>query len=246
MKYKIGDKVRVKSLDWYEKNKNYEGDVCLRAFTDSSYNFTNTMSEWCGKVVTILSVDNKYYDIVEDSCEWYWTDEMFEDIEKTSGCTNHGNAAALIDTENGETELSISDGYELQLRDGKYYIIKKKPNYPTTFEECRKLVNVDRSLLMGSYNMVFYKDTMLSSLQQLIICYEAYCKVLGEELGLSDSWKPKCGEKHYVIHKLNDIVSLSTNMTTTPCLFSFPTEESQMSFYTNFKDLLYNCGDIIQ
>lgn len=27
MKYKVGDKVRIKSLDWYNKNKNKYGDV---------------------------------------------------------------------------------------------------------------------------------------------------------------------------------------------------------------------------
>ena len=47
MKYNIGDKVRVKSLDWYNANKNKFGKVEL-----SSNVFIPKMSILCGKECT--------------------------------------------------------------------------------------------------------------------------------------------------------------------------------------------------
>lgn len=51
MKYKVGDKVRIKSLDWYYENRDKIdqidcGNVC----------FVRNMATLCGKIVTISSI----------------------------------------------------------------------------------------------------------------------------------------------------------------------------------------------
>ena len=76
MKYKVGDKVRIKSLDWYNAYKNSEGAIIFRDWSI----FDKSMSEFCDKVVTIDTCNQKcnYYDIVEDGKVHYWTDNMFE------------------------------------------------------------------------------------------------------------------------------------------------------------------------
>lgn len=76
MKYKVGDKVKVKSLDWYNQNKDVDGFVhCGDKF------FDDYMSVFCGSVVTI---NGKYpycgYDVREDMQCRTWTDEMIEGI----------------------------------------------------------------------------------------------------------------------------------------------------------------------
>ena len=76
MKYKVGDKVRIKSLDWYNENKDEDGIVEL-----STHVFIPEMVEHCGTVVTIKDVfedidDNVVY-YMEDIA-WDWTDEMIE------------------------------------------------------------------------------------------------------------------------------------------------------------------------
>lgn len=68
MKYKVGDKVRVKSLEWY-KNEYRNGGI----------SFVSKMSEFCGKVVTIEIVWNGVYYIEEDEDKFSWQDYMFED-----------------------------------------------------------------------------------------------------------------------------------------------------------------------
>lgn len=52
MKYNIGDKVRIKSVDWYEANKDRNGTVCLDGDV-----FLPQMAKLCGQVVVI---DNVY------------------------------------------------------------------------------------------------------------------------------------------------------------------------------------------
>ena len=71
MKYKVGDKVRVKDLAWYEANKSKDGVNCDGVF------FIKDMSKLCSKIVTIKALNKDSYTIVES--EWSWTDNMFED-----------------------------------------------------------------------------------------------------------------------------------------------------------------------
>lgn len=74
MKYKIGDKVRVR--DDLEIGKWYSMNNCT--FSD----FVNSkMITFKGKEVTILA-DNCFgmYLIKEDNGEWHWTDEMFSGL----------------------------------------------------------------------------------------------------------------------------------------------------------------------
>ena len=81
MKYKVGDKVRVRQWDDMVKEFGFFDDLkkdidilgCL---------FTNNMKKFCGSVVTISNIasDNSRYLIKEDDQNWYWTDDMFENM----------------------------------------------------------------------------------------------------------------------------------------------------------------------
>ena len=65
MRYKVGDKVRVRSD--LKVSKEYGGMI-----------FSDVMSQHCGETVTISQVSYDHYRIVEYGC--YWTDEMFEGL----------------------------------------------------------------------------------------------------------------------------------------------------------------------
>ncbi len=73
MNYKVGDRVKIKSLDWYNEHKDETDDI------ECSNNiwFYREMSKFCGKVMTISHVRADHYTMVEDLVG-YWTDEMIE------------------------------------------------------------------------------------------------------------------------------------------------------------------------
>jgi hypothetical protein len=77
-KYKIGDRVRVKSLEWYNANKDTENGNMI--IFGKFHIFDEYMSEFCGKVVTIEYCDTLHnlYQIKEDGEENDWSDDMFE------------------------------------------------------------------------------------------------------------------------------------------------------------------------
>lgn len=52
-KFKVGDIVKVKSLDWYNSNKTKDGSVTV----EGSFTFTNDMKELCGKFFCIEKKD---------------------------------------------------------------------------------------------------------------------------------------------------------------------------------------------
>ena len=86
MKYKVGDKIRIKSLDWYNENKNKEGLVICGNLSLGSIN-----KHFCGKTFTIKEVKKDYYIVVEDMS--YWNDEMIAELadeEKDKGEVSDG------------------------------------------------------------------------------------------------------------------------------------------------------------
>ena len=93
MKHKVGDKVRIKSLDWYNENKNRFG---------SARGFTLKMSEYCGKTSTIVKVGRCHYELDIDDGDWYWTDEMFDEnyMERIIGETFEHEGIKLQCVEN--------------------------------------------------------------------------------------------------------------------------------------------------
>ena len=71
MKYKVGDKARVRSD--LKENAIYGGEI-----------FARDMAEYLGETVEITKVLGDVYYIKGTEREWRWTDEMFEPVEEMS------------------------------------------------------------------------------------------------------------------------------------------------------------------
>ena len=100
MKHKKGDKVKVKSRQWYDEKKDEDGNVF-----SPHYTLVAQMAELCGKTATITAVHDHSYYINIDKCGYNWTDEMFEDnniMEKTLNITiPEGKKPKMTENENG-------------------------------------------------------------------------------------------------------------------------------------------------
>lgn len=71
MKFSIGDKVRIKSKEWYDANKDKYGSI-------KNCGFIADMSRYCGKEARILHESDGFYTIDLDDEFYFWTNEMFE------------------------------------------------------------------------------------------------------------------------------------------------------------------------
>lgn len=93
-KLKKGDIVRIKSLDWYNNNKDEKGNVTVTGYSCS---FTKVLSELCGKCLVIEKVEDTG-DIYLNDLPYVFYEWMLElgkyelkplDITKNSIATNN-------------------------------------------------------------------------------------------------------------------------------------------------------------
>jgi len=83
VKYRVGNKVRIKSKEWYNNFSDYTG--CISGDI-VSFGFNIYMSRRCGMVATIISArpviyhgkEINEYSLDIDNGEWRWSEDMFE------------------------------------------------------------------------------------------------------------------------------------------------------------------------
>ena len=179
MKYKVGDRVRIKSLNWYNENKDEYGNFDI----NDDFTFYANRSKYCGKVFTITGVFDKCYTVKEDNNEYYWIDEMIEGLVEEENINNKWNglkvelelSKSIIGVSNveslcGERYMSgfvkaiiPPNGYEFRDENGnvinaqKIVLEKKKKEYPKTYEECCKVLGINPDNYLSIRNP-FYDD----------------------------------------------------------------------------------------
>ena len=72
MKHKVGDRVRIKPLSYYNK-------LPKDAFGDASM-FTAAMSYYCRRRAVITSLSDGFYRLDIDNGYWKWSDGMLSKI----------------------------------------------------------------------------------------------------------------------------------------------------------------------
>ena len=262
MKYKVGDKVKIKSLDWYNENKNKFGKVWT---SGEQIPFDKCMSEWCGKMMTISHVRADHYTMVEDLMG-YWTDEMFEDLVEEETKSEDG----LLDEYEELTDRAFKGGYEkcksdielngFQLPEGyifkddngnvinatKIVLEKKKKEYPKTYEECAEIIAELTGSDCNPKGCMGYMSIQLTVFQKLLICRDAYWKFYGDEMGLEKPWGPdwnNISDKYCIYFVSGDVWSKECQ--TRQCPFAFPTAEMRDAFYDNFKEEIEICKELL-
>ena len=224
-KFKVGDKVRFSDSNtpftisriWWDNNASEL--ICTLEEQDidvSSVDLQPYKEETMEK-------EEKYYD------DWLLTDYLeFED-----------NDGAWAD----EVEVNLGKDYEIQIRGDKTFIVKKKSQYPKTYEECAKVL-LERASVR---NDIGYKGDLIVTLQKLLVCRDAYWKIAGEQMGLGEPWKPdwlNTEQDKFVLYTHNNVICLNRFVLGHNVL-AFPTAEMRDAFLENFKELIESCKELL-
>ena len=160
-----------------------------------------------------------------------------------------------------KVELNLGD-YEIIEEHGKTYAVKKKKEYPKTYEECCYVLGFENTEMIFED---YYRDIdppeeqwkrlgLINRFNKLLIYRDAYWKIAGEEMGLGKPWKPdweNSEERRYSIVNIEGDINLPEKTLTkwilkvTNKILVFPTEEMRDAFYENFKELIESCKELL-
>ena len=239
MKYKVGDRVKVKSNDFFNNNKGK-----LSFYVDSkALCFAN-------EIVTIKSYGRypNTYRIDEDEGDFLWTDDMIEGLAEDlldKEIQEHqkicDEAFTIKGIEPTEEVWHCPEGYQFVDENGKIInaqkivLEKKEKKYPKTYKECCEVLDWNHR----DYDRVGYESELLCKFQVLLLCRDAYWKIAGD-------WRPefRFGKKKYcIMTKDNKVISATVEETNR--ILAFPTEEMRDAFYENFKSEIEICKELL-
>ena len=240
--YKVGDIVKT--------GKDEEGVIKEMRWVDNDIVYWVNSHKTCDWTQT-LSVDilDKYNRLNSNDIE-----HSMDTKVETTGFMKVGKIVGVIFNDanyEDEVELQLGD-YEIEVRDGKTYAVKKKPVYPKTYEECWKVrFEVDDETILEEFHHVSgYYSESLGALQKLLCCRDAYWKIAGDEMGLGKPWEPKFGKTvlfdiTFYLYQDNLVLHKGEYSSSDICILAFPTEEMRDAFYENFKDLIEKCKELL-
>ena len=94
MKYKVGDKVRVREDlevgEWYGEDT-----------------FVSKMVPFKGKVVTISNIESSFYRLKEDSGIWSWTTELFSGKVSEDFSPEESDSQSTLPKENSSDIITV-------------------------------------------------------------------------------------------------------------------------------------------
>ena len=231
MKYKVGDKIKIKSIDWYNHQvKDKDGDIPINSVNYNTY-FTKNMSNYCSKEAKIEDIridDNTYFLDVDKRC-YEWTDEMLDEnydfkqlavgetfdfkghklrvekVQKTSSCENCFFEKLRLSNVYACTELLkgiIIPSCCYQRNDNNSVIFKEV----TDMEE--RTIKVDIDTARKWYNG---SDDSLKTLAK-----QAFSEEELTDDGLPNTWEEFCKNYHTCendscIDSFSNIVTYSNN-----------------------------------
>ena len=245
MRFKVGDRVRIKSLDWYNRYTNGTEVNC------GAYPFTSDMKEFCGQERIIANVCQECYVLLGIDDKFVFTDEMIE-------CKVEEEIREVTDKYYWEMlggkstkEFNLPEGYQFTDENGnvinakKIVLEKKKKEYPKTYEECLNILgyNIAHTIPMNHG----HNGLLIMKLQRLLIYRDAYWKIAGEEMGLGKPWEPDWKNeeqfKYVIICRRNCVIK--DTFTAKDVILAFPTEEMRDAFYENFKELIETVKELL-
>ena len=126
--------------------------------------------------------------------------------------------------------------------------VNKKPVYPKTYDECCE--NVLGMIHWGmTVDVPMHYSPLIINFTKLLICCNAYWKIVGEQMGLGKPWKHNylkdANTIRYAIYNTGDEIVKLDGKLYRNYILCFPTEEMRDAFYENFKDLIEQCKEFL-
>ena len=149
----------------------------------------------------------------------------------------------LVETQKGQ-ELIPHKDYEIKQDGDKFYLVKKKKEYPKTYGGCCD------TLYRNSRHDECYEACLqgypMQTFARLLICRDAYWKIAGEEMGLEKPWKPDWTDHElmYCIKVIGNTLKCVSEMNI-QCILAFPTEEMRDAFKENFDPDIEICKEFL-
>lgn len=265
MKYKVGDKVKLKSKEGLDELKQQHENLYI----------PHVLYEKAGSVCTIRSIYDGFYSFEE--MPTFWAELLIEGLveketkfgtasnpvepKSNANCLTRERVdelATKIDKElpsGNQNVWELPDGYQFVDENGnvinatKIALEKKKKEYPKTYEECAIIMRVELwNCLWGEDATEYEEQTedLMDAFIRLKVCRDAYWKIAGEEMGLGRSWEPNdsSGYCTYAILRHTGHIRKSSPYANSK-LLEFPTKEMRDAFKENFDPDIEICKELL-
>lgn len=250
MKYKVGDKVRIRGKEWYDKHKDANGEIRGAFFDKDRAKLCGTIQKItnagfvCGSGVIIYSVEDAYEFIGEEAIEG-----LAEEEDKTVKTEVFGDTIFYPADAGERLELIRNNNYHFKDENGNIInatkiVLEKKKEYPKSYVECCD------TLYRNSRHDECYEACLqghpMQTFARLLICRDAYWKIAGEEMGLGKSWEPDWyGGSLYLFYynpQKDEFVKTHYSLGgSANSAFVFPTAEMRDAYMENFDPDIEKC-----
>lgn len=142
-----------------------------------------------------------------------------------------------------QIKIDIPNGYKFAgvNNDNRQVMLEKiKPKYPNKYQDCANFLN----RFVGDKNGG-YRCDLITNLQRLLICRDAYWKIAGEQMGLGKPWSPSKSDSVYCIFRLKGEIIKDNFVFGDSLILEFPTEEMRDAFFENFGHLIEICKELL-
>ncbi len=177
----------------------------------------------------------------EQRVEYYSTDNLNIWNKKE---TMKENIIDTIKENEDRYRIHVNYQFDIEVDEGEYYVVRRKPQYPKTYEECCDILQLEHKFELK--DLTIDEEKLTDSFIRLKRCRDSYWKIAGEQMGLGKPWSPKweIDNVKYSIIVVENEIRIGDNEEIHRFLV-FPTEEMRDSFLENFKELIEKCKELL-
>ena len=177
----------------------------------------------------------------EQRIEYYSTDNLNIWNKKE---TMKENIIDTIKENEDRYRIHVNYRFDIEVDEGEYYVVRRKPQYPKTYEECCDILQLEHTFELK--DLTIDEEKLTDSFIRLKRCRDSYWKIAGKQMGLGKPWEPKweIDNVKYSIIVVENEIRIGDNEEIHRLLV-FPTEEMRDSFLENFKELIEKCKELL-